>query len=138
VVVLIGFPLFAAVVVAITSRYAFPFEYSMFGKRRRTPLPDEPPLRSIQASWGIIGGIRASFPLVTWLIYRRGLGIKLSPLGDVFLPWESVDALELRRGLLSDLHHHCPEVRGTIRVPTATARIIAQTLPPTKVIVAAE
>ena len=134
----VGFPLFLAAVTAILSRYAFPFEYSMFGKRRRTPLPDEPALRTIGGSWGIIGGVRASMPFVTWLLYRGGLGIKISTLGDVFLPWECIDVLELEKGWLSTLYHHWPEVRGPIRLPTFVGRIVSQILPPDKVIVAAQ
>ena len=137
----LGFPLFAAAVMAILDRYAFPFAYSQFGKRRRTPLPDEPALRTIKYSYGIIGGVRATVPLVTWLLYRDGLGIKISIMGDVFLPWETIDALELQSGLMSTLYHHCPEVLGPIRMPNAMARIIAETWGsryPRKVIVAAE
>lgn len=78
---------------------------------------------------------------MTWLLYREGLGIKISIMGDVFLPWETIDALELQSGLMSTLYHHCPEVLGPIRVPNAIARIIAETWGsryPRKVIVAAE
>lgn len=133
-----GFPLFAAVVLAILSACAFTFEYSMFGKRRLTPLPDEPALRTFGNSYGIIGGVRATIPFVTWLVYRGGLGIKLPPLGDVFVPWELVEALELRKGMTSMLYHYSFEIRGPIRMPNYVARFVAPMLAPKKVIVAAD
>lgn len=135
------FLLFAAAVMAILNRCAFGFDYSVFGKRVRTPLPDEPALQTFANSYGIVGGVRATMPLVTWLIYRQGLGIKVALMGDVFLPWETIDALELQPGLFSTLNHHCREVNGPIRTPSSVARTLAEALEsrsPGKVIVEAE
>jgi hypothetical protein len=133
-----GFALFAAATIAILTCCAFPFAYSAFGNRRRTPLPDEPALRTFANSYGIIGGVRATLPLVTWRVYRRGIGIKVSLMGDVFLPVEFIDALELEKGMLSTLYHHSPEVRGPVRVPNYVARFIGPMLGPHKVVVTAE
>lgn len=134
-------PLFTATVIAITSSYAFPFDYGVFGKRVRTPLPDEPALRTFANSYGIVGGVRATVPMVTWLVYRTGLGIKAALMGDVFLPWDTIDVLELQPGLFSILYHHCREVNGPIRTPKSVAGALAEALEsrsPNKVIVAAE
>ena len=135
------FLLFGAGVMAILNRCAFGFDYSVFGKLRRTPLPDEPALRTFANSYGIVGGVRATMPLVTWLVYCEGLGVKVALMGDVFLPWETIDSLELQPGLFSTLNHHCREVNGLIRTPSSVARTLAEALEsqsPGKVIVEAE
>jgi hypothetical protein len=135
------FMLFGAAVMGIINRCAFGFDYSVFGKRVRTPLPDEPALRTFANSYGIVGGVRATVPMVTWLVYREGLGIKVVLMGDVFLPWDTIDVLELQPGLFSTLYHHCREVNGLIRTPKSVARALAEALEsrsPGKVIVEAE
>jgi hypothetical protein len=138
---LLVFVLFGLAVQAIITGYAFSYEYSAFGKRWRMALPAEPALRTFAGSYGAIGQVRCNVPLVTWLIYREGLGIKVFPLGDIFVPWELIDRLELERGLTSTLRHHSPELRGPIRLPNGVARILAEVLERQsrhKVIIAAE
>ncbi|HEX7380321.1 MAG TPA: hypothetical protein VF278_24615, partial [Pirellulales bacterium] len=114
-------------------------DYSVFGKYRRTPLPTQKPLYEVWLSYAIIGKVRTG-PLVTWQFYRHGIGVKVGGIGDVFLPLEEIDAIEIRArflGLMSELTHHCPEVRGPIGVPNGVAKIMAHYYP-AKVLVAAK
>lgn len=132
-------PFLAATIYAAFTVQAFSLDYSVFGKYRRTPFPNEVPLRIIPFSYAIIGKLRTG-PLVTWEIYRDGIGIKIASIGDVFLPLIEMDGIGLRAGFLgprSEIFHHCPEVGYPILVPTNVARIIAACYP-NKVIVPTE
>lgn len=120
-------PFFAVAIFAVFNAFAFPCTYSVFGKRRRTPLPDEVASRTIENSWAIIGQLSTG-PFVTWLFYRQGVGMKIVFTGDVFLPWQDIEGLVIQRGSRSILYHHCPEVRNPIRLPQKVARIMAEML----------
>lgn len=120
-------PFFAVAILAVFNAFAFPCTYSVFGKRRRTPLPDEVALRTIENSWAVIGELSTG-PFVTWLFYRQGVGMKIAFSGNVFLPWDEVEALAIQRGSRSILYHHCPEVRGPICLPQKVARVMAEML----------
>lgn len=120
------FPFFAVAVFAVFTAFAFPFAYSAFGKRRRTPLPDEPPLRTIENSWAII--VKQGTGPMTWLFYPHGVGLRIAFTGSVFLPWQEIETLVLQRGNRSMLYHCCPEVRGPIRVPHQVAHLMADML----------
>ena len=88
------------------------------------PFPSETPLRAIPFSHAIIGTVRTG-PLVTWELYRLGIGIRISTIGDVYLPLDEIDTIEIAGGfmrLTSTLVHHCPEVRNPIGVPNQVAR----------------
>lgn len=132
-------PLLAVTVFACFTAETFSFDYSVFGKYRRTPLPNEIPLDEIHFSYAIIGKVRTG-PQVTWQFHRHGIGVKVGGIGDVFLPLEEIDSIEIRGrflGLMSELTHHCPEVRGPIGVPNGVATIMAHYYP-AKVLVAAK
>lgn len=106
----------------------FPFAYSAFGKRRRTPLPEESPIYVAENSYGTLGRLRLSAPLVSWLIYSTGVGAHIVLFGDVFLPWEAIDSLEHPNSPSATLYHHSAEVRHPIRLPMEVAQRIAQML----------
>ncbi|HUY92687.1 MAG TPA: hypothetical protein VMV10_28360 [Pirellulales bacterium] len=132
ILMLMASPLFLATVVGFSTVQIFNFDYSVFGKYRRTPLPSEAPLFEIYGSSGRIAKWRFSLPLVTWILFSQGIGIKLWPVGDVFVPRDEIDSLELRGGFLgltSELTHHCPEVRGPIGVPNGVAEMMARCYP---------
>ena len=141
-------PFYVPAVFAIGNPWIFPFDYSVFGRYRRTPLPDETPLR-------IIGNSADSFRLraiagrsnmgpVIWLLYRDGIGIKMLH-GRAFIPREEIEALDLEHGLdvafcrnsMSTLYHCCPEIREPIYVSKWAAKIMAGYYPE-KVLVEAE
>jgi hypothetical protein len=127
----IAAPFFLVVVVAQFTSLMFTFDYSVFGKYRRMPFPNETPLRAIPFSYAIIGRVRTG-PLVTWELYRLGLGIRISTIGDVYLPLDEIDAIEIAGGfmrLTSALVHHCPEVRSPIGVPNRVAGIMVAYYP---------
>ena len=119
-------PFLAVAMFAVFTAYTFPFAYSLFGKYRRTPLPDEPPLRTIENSGAVIA--RHGTGPMTWAFYQHGIGMKIAFAGEVFLPWEEVEALLMQRGSRSILYHRCPEVRGPIRLPQRVATAMADML----------
>ena len=128
---LVLWPFILVTVFAMFTLQTFSFDYSVFGKYRRTPFPSETPLHEITLSYAIIGKVRTG-PLVIWLLYRHGIGIKIVTIGDVFLPLDEVDTLEIRGrflGLTSELIHHCPEVASPIGVPNKVAKIMAAYYP---------
>lgn len=129
---LVASPLFLATVVGFTTAGVFGFDYSVFGKHRRRPLPNEAPLFEVRASSARIAKARFSQPLVTWALFSQGIGIKLWSVGDVFVPRDEIESLEIRGGFLgmmSELTHHCPEVRGPVGVPNRVAEMMAQCYP---------
>jgi hypothetical protein len=147
--VLCLFPLWIAVIMAWGSSCVFPFDYSIFGKYRRTPLPDEDTLKTVGESFleslgSYAGAGRANMGPVIWLLYRHGIGIK-SVFGSVFVPLDEIDALDLEQGfdslvyrhITANLYHHCPEIRDPIIVPKGIAKIMAAHYP-SKVLVRAE
>lgn len=101
----------------------FPIAYSVFGTRRRTPTPDEPPLQVIRGSWIKVGRMHASRPTVTWRVHREGLAIEILPIaaifgfGAVFLPRSSI--VTVGKSMFGNLilTHNCPEIRCPVKVP---------------------
>ena len=135
--VLWGSPFYVVAVIAACSYFAFPFDYSIFGKYRRTPLPAGPPQSRIKASsnsWAIAGN--SMMGPVTWLFYTEGLGLQ-SSFGSVYLPHEQIDGLDLMQGYdrafyrrkTSTLYHHSPEVREPIFMRKEIAEVVARHYP---------
>lgn len=124
-------PFLLVTVVAVATAETFGFDYSVFGRYRRTSFPDEIPLHQMPFSYAIIGKV-GSGPTVTWLLYRGGVGIRVAVIGDVFLPLEEIEAIDIRGrawGMMSEMTHHCPEVRSPIGVPNKVAAIMGRYYP---------
>ena len=83
----------------------------------------------VGSSYGVIGGLRASMPMVTWLLYPHGIGIKVELFGEVFIPTGEI-GLEPSRFFMATLYHCSPEVRSPIQVPRRVAKIMAATYLP--------
>ncbi len=116
----------------------FPFQYSALGKLVRTPLPAVRPLETIKWSHFFIR--HANIGPLAWMLFKEGIGIKIEILGDVFLPLEEIDTIELGAGFMdymSVVCHHCPELRGPLQVPNHVAQIMAAYYPD-KLLVPAE
>ena len=138
-------PFYLVATLALCQFFIIPFDYSLFGKYRRTPFPDEPPLRTMSdmmRSGGIAGRYNMGF--VVWCLFKNGIGMK-TLYGKVFLPLDEIDALELDQGFdqvfyrnaTSTLHHSSPEIRGPIYFPRWIAKVMAAYYPQ-KVLVEAE
>lgn len=115
-------PLFLPLVSMTLTLGAFPVEYSAFGKLKRSPLPVETPLK-VFAGGGVLIGNGMNAP-GTLIVYPSGLGLKLILVGTVFLPRDSIDALQRSRWWGVALHHHCPEIRTPVRVTPYVANIL--------------
>lgn len=112
------FPLMFPTVFMALSWGAFPWDYSLFGRYERTPLPAEAPLYVKPASWGKIGWMNASVPFFTWRVYRTGLGIAVFGIGKVFVPLAHIRTLEEGSFFRSPkLSHDWPELRSPVVMP---------------------
>ena len=91
---------------------AFPFDYSVFGRYRRTPPPEDEPLAEEDCG-AQVGSFRG------WCVaslYTTGLGLRLPPYGPAFLPFAHIVAVE-RGWFRTTLHHTWPEIRTPISLP---------------------
>jgi hypothetical protein len=94
IIIPIFFLLVVSLVIMVSSLSVFQPDYSMFGRRKRTPLPDETPIYKRCARWGKTGGFLMSIPYVVWTLYPSGLGIKMPIIGEVFIPVENIVELK--------------------------------------------
>lgn len=124
------FPFLTVAIFVLFTAFAFPFKYSMFGELRRTSLPEESPVRTVESTGVIIGKLRCNGPFATWLFYRNGIGIKIAFIGTAFLPVQQIVAIEVQRGLACTLYHDSPELSAPIRLPRRVALVIAEMLAP--------
>jgi hypothetical protein len=92
---------------------AFPWSYSVFGPYERRRMPVQPPLRVVW-SWGTIGNVNATYPLLIWLFFPDGVGIDAKSLGKAYLPADRITLIEKRRLGQYVVHHNCTEIRSPI------------------------
>ena len=127
---LVALPPLVILNMMLLSLGVFPIAYSVFGKRRRTPAPDEPPLQAIRWSWIKVGRMHASRPAMTWRVHRGGLAIEILRFaailgfGGVFLPRSSI--VKVGRSMFGNLilTHNCPEIRSPVKVPADVVRAV--------------
>lgn len=115
-------PLFLPMVSMTLTLGAFPVDYSAFGKFNRSPLPAEMALK-VFAWGGVLIGTGMNAP-GTLIVYPSGLGLKLILVGKVFLPRNSIDALERTRWWGVALHHHWPEIRTPVYITPFVANFL--------------
>jgi hypothetical protein len=121
----------APVVLLILNLAAFPWDYSLFGRKRRTRLPSSayyaPSVRG-----GIVVGhhFRSTWPGVLYLFASNGLGIRILLVGAVFVPAGQIRKIS-RAGWLPYVvvHHVCPEIRGPLWLFCPGLRRIPEDLP---------
>lgn len=121
--------LLPAAVAAFTLR-VFRFDYSVFGKLRRRPLPLDAPAETVRFSYLLTG--RARVGPAKWLFYPDGVGIKIDLIGDVFLPRDEIETIEIGAGFMgymSIVWHHSPELKAPIQPPNRVANIMGSHYP---------
>lgn len=97
------------------SVYAFPFPYSYFGSRKRTPFPDHCPRQPTFWTSIFIGRhFRASGCGAVWCS-KDGVGLLPLPFDRVFIPIGDIRGMTLK-GTHLTIDHVCPEVRNPVRV----------------------
>ena len=127
-------PFYIVAVFAWCNMMVFPFHYSVAGKYKRAPLPQDEPLYAVTDIWSYAG--RSNLWIVTWLLYRQGIGVKMVS-GRAFIRLEQIDTIDLERGpavgfvptAMSTILHHCPEMREPIYVSRRTAQIMSRYYP---------
>lgn len=95
---------------------AFPWDYSLFGSLRRTPLPGDS-TEGLRLRGGIVigGHFRQTWPGVGYLFVPQGLGITIELIGAVFVPAKQIVRIARRRWRSELLiEHNCREVRGPL------------------------
>jgi hypothetical protein len=95
---------------------AFPWDYSLFGPRRRTPLPPAGG-SAVQLRGAIVVGrhFRQTWPLVGYVFAPEGLGIDIALIGAAFVPAEQILSISRHRWFNQFvICHNCPELRGPL------------------------
>lgn len=100
------------------SAHAFRWPYSVFGKRRRTPLPSVPPWFERGGTWGFIGIYHVRGLFLSWYVWPEGIGF--AGVGEGFIPKELVRSVEVKKRY-GTIEHDSPEVRGPLVVPREIA-----------------
>jgi len=91
----------------LSSIWAFPWEYSVFGKYERTKLPNEKPILKTGKQDGSIGFffplrndnlrndelVGVGFPFYKWQVFKSGLGISVLGLGETFIPTDKIESI---------------------------------------------
>jgi hypothetical protein len=109
---------------AFLSLAGFPLPYSALGTRKKTRCPEELPELVLPQSWGRFGQLNCSWPMVSWHVYRAGIGISISLFGKVFLPKDAIVSIErdwLGRCVIT---HTCEEVRSPILAPGRLGELV--------------
>lgn len=131
-------PFYAVAVILLMSPFAFYWPYSVFGRLRRTPLPNEPEVAVFYASYGRFARLNCTVPMVTWIVYHSGLGIKIALFGNAYIPARDIVSLAEGRWTGWVLEHQNPEIRGPILLPAKVARAVEQVVLPSRLIPYAE
>lgn len=130
-------PFYSVATILILNRSVFPWRYSVFGRYRRTPLPNEPAIAVFYASYGRFARLNCTVPMVTWIIYRSGLGIKIALFGNAYIPARDIMSLWPDRWACV-MEHGNAEIRGPILLPRKVAQAIEDIVLPTRLIPYAE
>lgn len=125
-------PIVLPAIFMLASIGAFKFDFSAFGRRRRTALPPGSPIVSDAGSGGKIGWFHATAPFITWSVFAEGVGLSCWGLGSAFVPLSCIR--QARPGVLfggCKVFHDSPEVRSPLDIPstpvrTALERLLAQ------------
>jgi hypothetical protein len=113
IVVAVGIAAGVPAIFMVMNWLAFPWSYSVFGPYERRCTPVQPPLRVVR-SWGTIGNVNATYPLLIWLFFRDGVGIDAKSLGKAYLPADRITLIERRRLGRYVVHHNCADIRSPI------------------------
>lgn len=119
------FPIIFPAIFILCNLGAIPLPYSVFGPYERTAFPREQAAQVISHSWGRFGRMSATWPMVTWHIFPSGLGVSIERIGDFFIPWHAITAIE--PGFLGKwtISHTWPEARTPIVAPNAVGLAIS-------------
>jgi hypothetical protein len=115
--VLVGGVALLPIVLLTLNLAAFPWDYSVFGLRRRVPLPSTGrDVRDLRG--GIVVGrhFRMTWPGVGYLFIPEGLGIDIELIGTALVPAEQIVRITRRGSGRLLIHHNCPEIRAPLLV----------------------
>jgi hypothetical protein len=99
-------------IVMTSSVFAFPWEYSIFGRYQRTMPPEESPILTKRFVGTQIRWLQTPF---TISLYSSGIGLSIFGIGKAFIPLEYVT--DIRKSIFwrCTLHHCWPEVRSPLK-----------------------
>ena len=103
----------------------YKWDYSRLGKKRLPSLPKAAPTYQKNSSYGTVGLMNATVPLVSWSVYPEGLKVKMFAAGEGFIELAEMDHLSGGK-----LVHHSKVVRSPLRMPPAVAEKLDQVLNP--------
>ncbi len=117
IIVTVGLIVGTPAIFLILNGFAFPWSYSVFGPYERRSIPAQPPEQVLWCSWGAVGELHNSWPLVTWGFFRDGIGIDMALTGRAYLPADCMIRMEKRSLGRYVLHHNCVELRSPVVMP---------------------
>ena len=117
---LLAFVLIAISFWMLSTLVPFRFDYSCFGRYKRTPWPAQPPILVKKTATGSVGvlDLCSRAGIYVWALYPSGLGIRVPYSGKGFIPLDTIQ--EVRRpswGFRATLIHDSPEVRDLVSIP---------------------
>lgn len=104
------------IVIILLGVSAFSFDYSLLGRLERSPPPPGFVSRYQTLSFGRIGIVNFSWPLVEWRVGKEGLVIKML-IGSGFIPSASITHVSRGAWMYDVLEHNCPEVASPVFLP---------------------
>ena len=102
---------------------AFTYDYSVLGRYKRTPLPDEAPILKQRGRFGRVGYLWMTSPLITWILYPSGLGIIMFGVGKAFIPIKNIVEVKVDKTFPYpfwppyEVLHNSPELNNPIILP---------------------
>lgn len=117
---LISFPFAVIGFLMLFTLAAFRFDYSCFGRYKRTPWPGEDPIlveKTPGGQVGLVWGWQAS--AFVWMVCPSGLAIRIPFCGKAFIPLDAIQEVRHRKDRFrATLIHKSPEVRSPISIPS--------------------
>jgi hypothetical protein len=118
---LLGFALAIISFGMLATLVDFRFNYSCFGRYKRTPWPTGKPIlvtKTVRGAVGILGWSRGG-SLWVWSLFPSGLGIRIPWSGRAFIALDAIqEVLRPSGGFRATLIHCSPELRNPISIPS--------------------
>ena len=123
-----AFPALLTIVTVFLGVFVFSFDYSLLGKLERSLPPPNFVAKYRTASYGRIGSVRFTWPLIEWSVGREGVLIKMQLLGSAFIPAKLIIRLTRGAWIYDVLEHDCPEIASPVYLPKDVCEAVSSIL----------
>ena len=108
--------------------FVFSFDYSLLGKLERSLPPPGFVVQFRTASYGRIGMVRFTWPLIEWCVGKEGVLITMRFLGSAFIPAKLITRLTRGAWIYDVLEHGCPEIASPVYLPKDVCEAVCSIL----------